>query len=190
MQRLGRSSLGPLGSLGCPRHAPVHAHCGAQTRTSHRTTTPSVDTHYLSRTQWAPRARSVHLTEREVLRSLRQVTHMAMSILEKGEAGEFIIRDKKGEPNCYGISIKVSGIFFRAGASAGIMPYHPIHLRTPSPPPTVNSSGISGRAWLDSCIQISHAHWSVDRSFRSRPRPRSAADQSHGRARTDSGRSF
>jgi hypothetical protein len=34
---------------------------------------------------------------------------MAMSILEKGEAGEFIIRDKKGEPNCYGISIKVSG---------------------------------------------------------------------------------
>jgi hypothetical protein len=37
-------------SLGWPRPRPraLHTHCGAQTRTSHRTTTPSVDTHYLS----------------------------------------------------------------------------------------------------------------------------------------------
>lgn len=32
---------------------------------------------------------------------------MALSILENGEPGEFIVRDKKGEPNCYAMSVKV-----------------------------------------------------------------------------------
>lgn len=38
--------------------------------------------------------------------SRAEVTHIAMSILDNGEAGEFIVRDKSGEPNCYGLSVK------------------------------------------------------------------------------------
>lgn len=37
---------------------------------------------------------------------------MALSILEHGGAGEFLVRDKKGEPNCYALSVKV--IFLHA----------------------------------------------------------------------------